>query len=215
MNQKSKKLWAYLCIGTVLLLLFAAEEAYILKQWRETLDAQHRQSAIREQVLRLHRLTAEIENGFRGYVLTRQSTFLAPMITAEAEIPHMLERLSNLTESTPALQGSVQVLRSRLQELVDTKRRLTLMIDAGERDAVLAYIRAGDGLALMKTIANVFDDLDTRINREFEDADLSRADKQTATIWQLVATQTGTVLLGVLIMELLLSAFAIPQRLGT
>ncbi|HSA62163.1 MAG TPA: hypothetical protein VLE03_07980, partial [Nitrospiraceae bacterium] len=75
--------------------------------------------------------------------------------------------------------------------------------------------RAGDGLALAKTIANVFDDLETRIDREFEDADLSRADKQKKTIWQLVATQAGTVLLGVLIMELLLSAFAIPQRLGT
>lgn len=214
MNQK-KKLWAYLCIGTVLLLLFAAEEAFILKQWRETLDAQHRRSAIREQVLRLHRLAAEVDNGFRGYVLMRQSTFLAPMIAAEAEIPKELQRLANLTESTPALQGSVQILRRRLQELVDTKQRLTLMIDAGEHDAVLAYIRAGDGLALAKTIANVFDDLETRIDREFEDADLSRADKQKKTIWQLVATQAGTVLLGVLIMELLLSAFAIPQRLGT
>jgi CHASE3 domain sensor protein len=213
-NQK-KKLLAYLCIGTVLLLLFAAEEAYILKQWRETLEAQHRRSAIREQVLRLQRLTAEIDNGFRGYVLMRQSTFLAPMVAAEAEIPKELQRLENLTESTPALQGSVQIVRRRLQELVDTKQRLTLMMDAGERDAVLAYIRAGDGLALAKTIANVFDDLETRINREFEDADLSRADKQKATIWQLVATQAVTVLLGVLIMELLLAAFAIPQRLGT
>jgi CHASE3 domain sensor protein len=213
-NQK-RKLWAYLCIGTVLLLLFAAEEAFILKQWRETLEAQHRRSAIREQVLRLHRLTAEVDNGFRGYVLMRQSAFLAPMIAAEAEIPKELQRLANLTESTPALQGSVQILRRRLQELVDTKQRLTLMIDAGEHDAVLAYIRAGDGLALAKTIANVFADLETRIDREFEDADLSRADKQKKTIWQLVATQAGTVLLGVLIMELLLSAFAIPQRLGT
>jgi CHASE3 domain sensor protein len=213
-NQK-KKLLAYLCIGTVLLLLFAAEEAYILKQWRETLEAHHRRSAIREQVLRLQRLTAEIDNGFRGYVLTRQSTFLAPMVAAEGEIPKELQRLGNLTESTPVLQGSVQILQRRLQELVDTKQRLTLMIDAGERDAVLAYIRAGDGLALAKTIANVFDDLETRINREFEDADLSRADKQKATIWQLVATQAVTILLGVLIMELLLAAFARPQRLGT
>lgn len=210
--QRKHTHWAYLCVGTVLLLLFAAEEAFLLHQWHETLEAQHRRIAIREQVLTLQRLAADIDNGFRGYALMHQSTFLAPMVAAEAEIPQALQRLSELTEADPSLQGSVQVLRRRLDELVDTKRRLTLKIDAGEREQVLAYIRAGDGLALAKTIANLFDDLNSKIEREFEDADLSRTDKQKETMWKLVAVQAVTVLLGVLIMELMLAAFAVPER---
>ncbi len=210
--QRKHTHWAYLCVGTVLLLLFAAEEALLLHQWHETLEAQHRRIAIREQVLKLQRLAADIDNGFRGYALMHQSTFLAPMVAAEAEIPQALQRLSELTEADPSLQGSVQVLRRRLDELVDTKRRLTLKIDAGEQEQVLAYIRAGDGLALAKTIANLFDDLNSKIEREFEDADLSQADKQKETMWKLVAVQAVTVLLGVLIMELMLAAFAVPER---
>jgi hypothetical protein len=51
-----------------------------------------------------------------------------------------------------------------------------------------------------------------KIDREFKDADLSRAEKQTKTMWQLVAAQAGVMFIGVLVMELVLAAFAVPQR---
>lgn len=209
------KLWAYVCAGLVLLLLFAFEELFLLKQWHETLEAQQQRSALREELLRLRRLAADIDNGFRGYALVRQSTFLAPMVAAEEEIPLALERLSRLTDAIPSLQGGVQVLKRRLEELIDTKRRLVAKIGKGEQEEVLAYVRAGDGLALAKTIAGVFDDLEMKIVRQFPDADLSHIELQKKTMWQLVAAQAGAVFIGVLVMELLLAAFAVPQRSET
>ncbi len=203
---------AYLCTGVVLLLLFAAEEAFILQQWHQTLEAQQQRSALREEVLRLRRLVADIDSGFRGYALMRQSMFLAPMVAAEAELPQAMQRLSDLTVDMPSLQGGVQVLRRRLDELVDSKRRLTGQIDNGKQEEALAYIRTGNGVALAKTVANVFDDLDMKIEHEFKDADLSQAQKQTKTMWQLVMAQAGVMFVGVLVMQLLLVAFAEPQR---
>jgi CHASE3 domain sensor protein len=203
---------AYLCTGVVLLLLFAAEEAFILQQWHQTLEAQQQRSALREEVLRLRRLVADIDSGFRGYALMRQSMFLAPMVAAEAELPQAMQRLSDLTVDMPSLQGGVQVLRRRLDELVDSKRRLTGQIDNGKQEEALAYIRTGNGVALAKTIANVFDDLDMKIEYEFKDADLSQDQKQTRTMWQLVMAQAGVMFVGVLVMQLLLVAFAEPQR---
>jgi CHASE3 domain sensor protein len=203
---------AYLCTGVVLLLLFAAEEAFILQQWHQTLEAQQQRSALREEVLRLRRLVADIDSGFRGYALMRQSMFLAPMVAAEAELPQAMQRLSDLTIDMPSLQGGVQVLSRRLDELVDSKRRLTGQIDNGKQEEALAYIRTGNGVALAKTVANVFDDLDMKIEHEFKDADLSQAQKQTKTMWQLVMAQAGVMFVGVLVMQLLLVAFAEPQR---
>ena len=87
MVRQRNKLWAYLCTGIVLFLLFAAEEAFIFQQWHQMLEAQQQRRALREEVLRLRRLAANIDNGFRGYALMRQSMFLAPMVAAEAELP--------------------------------------------------------------------------------------------------------------------------------
>jgi CHASE3 domain sensor protein len=196
----------------VLLLLFAAEEAFILQQWHQTLEAQQQRSALREEVLRLRRVVADIDSGFRGYALMRQSMFLAPMVAAEAELPQAMQRLSDLTVDMPSLQGGVQVLSRRLDELVDSKRRLTGQIDNGKQEEALAYIRTGNGVALAKTVANVFDDLDMKIEHEFKDADLSQDQKQTKTMWQLVMAQAGVMFVGVLVLQLLLVAFAEPQR---
>jgi len=162
----------YLCAGILLLLFFAAEQAYILKQWHEASETQELRSAITVQVLQLRRLATDIDNGFRGYALMRQSMFLVPVVAAEAEIPRALDRLTELTEKTPSLQGGVQVLKRRLEELIETKRQLTFKIGAGEQEEVLRYIRGGDGVAMAKTIANVFDDLDAKIEREFRETDV-------------------------------------------
>lgn len=210
MRQRNKLL-ASLCTGVVLL-LFAAEEVFILQQWHQTLEAQQQRSALREEVLRLRRVVADIDSGFRGYALMRQSMLLASMVAAEAELPQAMQRLSDLTVDMPSLQGGVQVLRRRLDELVDSKRRLTGQIDNGKQEEALAYIRTGNGVALAKTIANVFDDLDMKIEYEFKDADLSQDQKQTRTMWQLVMAQAGVMFVGVLVMQLLLVAFAEPQR---
>lgn len=206
------KLWAYLCTGIVLFFLLAAEEAFFLQQWHQTLAAQQQRSALREEMLRLRRLVADIDNGFRGYLLVRQSMFLAPMVAAEAELPQAMQRLSNLTVNRPSLQGSIQILRRRVDELVDIKRQLTLQLDNGKQAEALAYIRTGDGVVLSKTVANVFDDLDLKIEREFKGADLSQEDKHTETMWKLVAAQAGVILVGVLVMALVLAAFTVSQR---
>jgi len=203
--RRNRTVWTYLCTGLALLLFFAATEIYILNEWYQLLESQQRRTALKEEVLRLRHLASDIDNGFRGYVLVRQNLFLAPMISAEQEIPLALERLDRLTEAPPSLQGRAQVLKLRLQELVETKRRLAAKIGKGEYDEVLAYVRAGDGVALSKTLAAAFDDLEDKIERQYPAADFSHRSIHNKTLWQLIAVQAGTVFIGILIVELLLS----------
>jgi CHASE3 domain sensor protein len=214
--QQRSKLWAYLCTGVLLFVLVAAEETVLLRQWHENLETQQRRGAIREEILRIHRLVADIDNGFRGYVLIRQSIFLAPMVAAEAALPQAIQRLSQLTEKTPSLQGGVQVLRRRLEELVATKRRLALQLDNGHQDEVLAYLRTGDGVVLSKTIVNLLDDLEAKLAREAGSADSAPVDIKAKTMWQLIAAQAGAVALGILIMEILINMLSLrsPRDFG-
>jgi len=213
--RQQNKIWAYLCTGFLLLLFFGAEQVYILKQWHEVSDAQELRNAVTVQVLQLRRLATDIDSGFRGYALMRQSVFLVPVVAAEAEIPRALDRLTELTEKTPSLRGGVQVLKRRLDELIETKRQLTFKIGSGQEQEVLNYVRGGDGVALSKTITNVFDDLDAKIEREFRDMDVSQDEYWRQAMWQLVAAQAGAVLVGLLLMKVLSAAFAIPRRAET
>ncbi|HMU53726.1 MAG TPA: CHASE3 domain-containing protein [Nitrospira sp.] len=214
MRQRNK-VWVYLCTGVLFLLFFGAEQIYILKQWHEVSDTQELRSAITVQVLQLRRLATDIDSGFRGYALMRQSVFLVPVVAAEAEIPRALDRLTALTEKTPSLQGNVQVLKRRLDELIETKRQLTFKIGSGQEQEVLNYVRGGDGVALAKTIANVFDDLDAKIEREFREMDVSQDGYWKQAMWQLVAAQAGAVLVGLLLMKLVSAALAVPRRVET
>ncbi|ALA60906.1 exported protein of unknown function [Nitrospira moscoviensis] len=199
--------WVYLCAGLALLLFLAAAEVFILNQWRQVLEVHERRSALKEELLRLRRLASDIDNGFRGYVLMRQRIFLAPMLSAEEALPLSLERLIGMAETPPSLHGRAQVLKRRLEELVNTKRRLVRKVDEGEHEEVLAYLRNGDGVALARILTAAFDDLEDKIERQFPPAQFSHLE-----IPKLVAVRAGVVVLGVLIVQSLLGAFPVARR---
>jgi CHASE3 domain sensor protein len=163
-------------------------QAVLVEQWRMVYEERERQARIKQEVLRLERLVADVDNGFRGYVLMKQAAFLGPMVSAEGTIPGVVERLGQLTESWPELQGRVQVLRDRVTELLDTKRRLMLDLERGQEDEVLAYISGGEGLALAKTIALAFQDLDQKLDRRQRDQKTSQ--KIDWVRWGLTTTAT-------------------------
>lgn len=101
------------------------------------------------------------------------------------------------------------MLRKRVEELVATKRRLALQLDNGQQEEVMAYVRAGDGVVLSKTIVNLLDDLEAKLAREAGGADSAPADIKAKTMWPLIAVQTGAVALGILIMEILISMLSL------
>lgn len=176
-----------LCLITV--------QAALVKEWRVIHEERERQASVRQEVLRLERLVADVDNGFRGYMLVKEAGFLGPMVSAEGTIPGVVERLSHLTESWPEVQGRIRVLGERVTELLDTKRRLTLELEYGAGDAVLAYIRGGDGLALAKTIALAFQDLNDKLDKRHND---QRAIRKTEWVqWGLMTTAAAGLFLGI------------------
>jgi CHASE3 domain sensor protein len=172
-------------------------QALLVEQWLALHVEREEQTSIKEEILRLERLVADIDNGFRGYVLMKQSAFLGPMIAAEGRIPRLIQGLGRLTEDQPDLKGHIEVLQARVEELLDTKRRLTMELERGQEEAVLAYIRGGEGIALAGTITLAFENLDRKLQARQRDWDQDSGRRIGWVRWGLPLTAIGGVACGI------------------
>ena len=194
-----KRYLIYVLAAITPVVLFVLIQVPLVWQWHAINQAQQERNHIREEVLRLQWLTADIENGFRGYVLTNQTTFLHPVVTGEAKMEDSVDHLLRLTQNLPNLQVRVKVLSMRLRELIESKRKLTLQIDNGRQDEVLAYIRAGEGLVLSKTIEKAVEDFESRLAEEFSRVDQEEKSLKEQTIRRLLIADAVMLILGILV----------------
>jgi CHASE3 domain sensor protein len=183
--------------GGAALLVLLSIHMVLMAQWGRIHEEQERQARIKEQVLKLERLVTDVDNGFRGYVLVKQSVFLAPMNAAEENVPRVIEELRQLTDSLPDLQGVVLVLRDRINELLEMKRRLTLELERGGEVEVVAYIRGGEGLALANTIALLSQDLKRRLEQREERQKQETANRLTFLQWGTTLTVVAGCAVGI------------------
>jgi CHASE3 domain sensor protein len=210
-----RKLYAtYALAALAPLVLFVLIQIPLVWHWHSIHSAQQEHARIKEEVLRLQTLTADIENGFRGYVLTKQTAFLHPVVHGEAKVQGVLDHLLGLTEDLPNLQARVKVLQERIHELIETKRRLTKQMDNGEQEAVLSYIRFGDGLALSKTIEKAMEDLEIRIEGEFSQSEMEATTLKKRMLQKLLIADVGTLLLGIVVTRVVFRAAVVGQSLA-
>lgn len=166
--MKRKLVLSMLVVCTLSLVLVI--QAGFMSRWQAAHDDRDRYVHIKHELLRLERLVTDVDNGFRGYALTKEGRFVKPMVTAESDIPGLASRLVTITAPWPDLQVHVQILTDHVKELLETKRQLTLDLVLGREEDVLSYIRMGEGLELENTIASAFQGV------EYE---MAQRDKQT------------------------------------
>jgi CHASE3 domain sensor protein len=140
--------------------------------------------------------------------LTNQAVFLHPVVTAEVKMQDSIDRILRLTQDMPNLQTRVKVLATRVHELIDSKRKLTSQIDQGKGDEVLAYIRAGEGLVLSKTIENAVEDFNTRLTEEFSRVDMEEKALMDQTFQRLLLADLAILAVGILVTWLIFRSIA-------
>jgi CHASE3 domain sensor protein len=193
-----KRYLAYVLIAVIPVALFMLVQIPVVWQWHAINQAQQEKHQIKEEMLRLQWLTADIENGFRGYVLTGQTAFLQPVVTGEAKVQDSIDRLLRLTQNSPNLQARIKVLTTRLRELIESKRKLTMQVDNGKQEEVLSYIRSGEGLVLSKTIEKAVEDFEGRLADEFTQVDLDEKSLKEQTIQRLLIADAAMLIIGIL-----------------
>ena len=90
------KVWVVLLLLCVPLSIGIAIHLYVVQQLLVLQQQRQEVMLADKQVRMLGRLAIDIEDGFRGYVLTQQPAFLAPLIEAESKLD---QALSDATQS--------------------------------------------------------------------------------------------------------------------
>ncbi|HEV8539809.1 MAG TPA: ATP-binding protein [Nitrospiraceae bacterium] len=176
-----------------------------------TVQRQHQQIVTaRQQILILRRLAVDIEDAFRGYLLTRQEEFLKPMIEAEPKIQPAVDRALSAAANLPDMAADIQRASERLGGLLDSKQALVRQIKAGEADAALRYVKSGKGLALADTLRQDFRMIEDRLESELEKFEINEEDIAERAFWGLLLAVVGGMALGLVGSRLLTQSITGP-----
>jgi signal transduction histidine kinase len=128
---------------------------------------EHRQQIVlaREQVHILRRLAVDIEDAFRGYLLTRQERFLLPLNEAEAKLDGTVAHAIELGRDIPGLGPDLRNAGGQLKVLLHSKHALIDQIKVGQIDEVVQYVASGEGIALSDQLRNTLRLMEDHLQR--------------------------------------------------
>ena len=158
------KVWVVLLLLCVPLSAGIAIHLYVVQQLLALQQQRQELMLADEQVHVLGRLAVDIEDGFRGYVLTQQPAFLAPLVEAESKLD---QTLSDAAKSLARLSGppnSLATIEQQMKDLLRSKHELIADIQKGPADKALAYVRSGEGLRLSDLLREGFRAVEDRLN---------------------------------------------------
>ena len=94
----------------------------------------------------------DMQDGFRGFVLTRNETFLAPYYSAEESLDPSIHRLKEMIRDDEAQLRRVNEVEKRIRDLLQKKRVLIDAVRVGQIEPVRAHIESGEGQAALDRI---------------------------------------------------------------
>jgi CHASE3 domain sensor protein len=197
MNLEMKRKVLATLSGVVLLVCLLGIQAGFINWWQTIHDDRDRHARIKQELLRLERLVMNVDNGFRDYVLMKDSKSLIAMVEAESAIPGIMDRLTTMTAPWPDLKDQVRVLTARVNELLQVRRRLSMDFGQGHEEEVLAYVKRGEGSVLTKTVALAFRDVERTVDQSDQERTRARDRVRAWTRLALVATTLVTLGVGV------------------
>lgn len=141
--------------AAVLVLLVGASAYYFMDQSRLAAASVDHTNEVRAQLERTLRTLVDAETGQRGYLLTGDTTYLAPYRTARVDVDHELATLGSLTSDNPIQQRRLDALALATDaKLVELNQTVTLA-QSGSRDSALKVVTAGHGFGYGRTVRQI------------------------------------------------------------
>ncbi len=164
-------------------------------QWVE-----HTQKVLNESE-KIFSLTQSIANGERGFIITGDSEFLQPFLTARESIFIQIGKLKSLTADNQVQQIRIDSIALYAQKRVDVAERVLLAVKNGDKRTAETIVISKEGKKLSDTVRKYVTDLQNDEN--------SLLAKRKATNESRIRTFTGLLwgLFGWLLILLVLSYF--------
>jgi len=133
-------------IGIMLLYLSTLQQFLLVEAEVKRLYAVQLQTeSIRNQL-------TDVQDGFRGFVLTRNEKFLTPFYESEENLDPALHRLKDLIRNDPDRQQQVTQIEERARSFLQLKRGLIDSVRHGDLAPVRNHIESGRGAAILDGI---------------------------------------------------------------
>lgn len=190
------KVWTVFLLLCVPLIGGLATHLYIVQQLLSTQQQKHELVLAREHVELLRRLTVDIEDGFRGYVLTQQPAFLAPLTEAEVRVDPALASAERLMAGLSGSPDSLEPIARQLKDLLRSKHELIADIQRGDTAKALAYIRLGEGLRRSDRLRQDLQAIEDRLQHQRQSLNATAEALSHQTFVGLWVALAGVVFLG-------------------
>ena len=141
------KLTAALGVALVILLVGVAC-LYALRQSSNAAAAVQHSELVRVQLERALTTIVNAETGQRGYLLTQDSTYLRPYVSARTDAEHEIASLRQLTADNAVQQRRIDSLELTTDAKLVTMNETVVLTQSGHRDSALKIIMTGIGANL-------------------------------------------------------------------
>jgi len=207
-QQKVWTVMLFLCVP-----LIAALALHLtLVQHLQTVQQDHQQTVLaREQIHILHLLVVDVEDAFRGYLLTEQDRFLKPMAEAESKLlDATVARTFDLVQRLPGLSADIHSIRQRLTAFLESKQALIQLVQAGRPDTGLRYVQSGKGLALSDALRGEIQAIEDRLDHQLQSFKSQEESLARRAFWGLLVAVVGGLAVGLFSARLLTRSIIQP-----
>ena len=190
------KVWAVLLLLCVPLIAGLSTHLYLVQQLLALQEQRQDLILAHEQVNLLRRLAVDIEDGFRGYLLTQQPAFLAPLTEAESKIDQALEHAK---QTLAIVSGSAEMLtpiERQLKDFLSSKHELMADVQRGDAERALAYVRSGEGLRQSDRFRQELRTIEDRLEQQRESFNEQAIALSKLTFIGLWVALAGVLVLG-------------------
>lgn len=204
------KVWAVLLLLCVPLGAGLTSHLYTIQQLLALQHQRHELILAQGQMQLLRRLAVDIEDGFRGYLLTQEPAFLAPLTNAEKKIDQALTQTTQTMAGVPEIASSLSPIDDQLKGLLHSKQSLINKIQNGQAESAREYVRSGEGLKLSDRLRHELRTVEDRLEARQESLNDRTESLSKRTFIGLWIALGGVVILGWIGSRVLASSLTVP-----
>ena len=190
------KVWVVLAllvgplVSTLVFLVYLIGQILSIQQHRQDLVSVH------QEIRELRRLSVNVEDAFRGFLLTEQDKYLTAIREAEAHLPVVIARANDLLRAQAGFAAEINEVERRIVDSLSAKKAVIAQLEGPVRPQVQRDVREGKGLEQSDDLRMALRQLEDRLDGEIKSSNVLAAAISERAYWSVLVAVLGALILG-------------------
>jgi len=206
------KIGAGFGVVLVIFTIVSAVSYHSTTQLIEASDLRQHTYEVLSRVAEMELLSADMQNGLRGYAITGEERYLDPYQAALGRTDKVIQEIRKLTANNPLLQQRLDALEPLVKSRLDLARETVDTIRTKGQESGVQLVKTGKGRTLTNEIRKVIDQMESD-ERDLlkKRAEAAQADARNAK-WTIVLGTLIALVLAALVGFMITRDIARPLR---